>query len=90
MIIQGHVHRGVVVLDEPVLLPEGTEVSVQPLRSIPDSFWHTATLDELACQQGVDRVHGDEDLLGGWPEDEVDDGFEQVVVRWRQGELEQP
>jgi hypothetical protein len=24
-----------------------------------------------------------EDLLGGWPEDEINDGFEAALERWR-------
>jgi len=29
------------------------------------------------------------EMLGGWPEDELDDGFENVVASWRERELEQ-
>jgi hypothetical protein len=28
----------------------------------------------------VERI---EDLVGGWPEDEIDDGFEEALLRWR-------
>jgi len=31
MPFRGHVHNGVVVLDEPALLPEGAEVRVEPV-----------------------------------------------------------
>jgi hypothetical protein len=24
-----------------------------------------------------------EDLAGGWPEDQIDDGFEEALERWR-------
>jgi hypothetical protein len=41
------------------------------------------SLEELARQQGVRPVERFEDLLGGWPEDEIDDGFEEAVLRWR-------
>lgn len=30
---RGHIKNGVVVLDEPVALPEGTEVSIEPVQS---------------------------------------------------------
>lgn len=30
---RGHIHNGVVVLDEPSSLPEGTEVSIDPVVS---------------------------------------------------------
>lgn len=29
-----------------------------------------------------------EDLVGGWPEDELNDGFEEMLARWRKRELE--
>jgi len=31
MPFRGHIHNGVVVLDEPALLPEGAEVRVEPV-----------------------------------------------------------
>ena len=31
MFFQGHVHNGVVVYDEPVTLPEGTVVRLEPM-----------------------------------------------------------
>ena len=31
MTLHGHIHNGVVVLDDPTALPNGTPVSVQPL-----------------------------------------------------------
>ncbi|MCG3196441.1 MAG: hypothetical protein HUU16_11115 [Candidatus Omnitrophica bacterium] len=31
MVYKGHVHRGVVVLDEGISLPEGAEVQVEPV-----------------------------------------------------------
>jgi hypothetical protein len=47
-------------------------------------FWQRVPLEELARQQGVRPVERFEDLLGGWPEDQIDDGFEEVLERWRQ------
>src|SRR5262245_54725523 len=38
-------------------------------------FWRRISLEELARQQGVQPVERIEDLLGGWPEDQIDDGF---------------
>ena len=43
-----------------------------------------ATFEELARQQGVRPVRRLEDLLGGWPEDELNDGFEEALAAWRQ------
>ena len=47
------------------------------------SFWETPTIDELAARQGVQPVRALHDVMGGWPEEELDDGFEQAVVAWR-------
>jgi len=33
--LQGHIENGVVVFDEPVSLPEGTAVSVEPVGQSP-------------------------------------------------------
>jgi hypothetical protein len=46
-------------------------------------FWRRHSLEELARQQGVRPVERLEDLVGGWPEDEIDDGFEEALLRWR-------
>ncbi len=46
------------------------------------------TLAELAAIQGVESADSLDDLYGGWPEDELDDGFEVAVRRWRDEELE--
>jgi hypothetical protein len=46
-------------------------------------FWRGYSFEELARQQGVRPVERVEDLLGGWPEDQIDDGFEEAVLRWR-------
>jgi hypothetical protein len=34
MPLRGHVHNGVVVLDEPAMLPEGVEVRVEPVVAV--------------------------------------------------------
>lgn len=90
MSLDGHIQNGVVVFNEPVSLPNGTPVRVEAIGSAPVDFWKGATLEELATQQGVVAPNADEDAGGGWPEDELADGFENEVVRWRRRELEQP
>ncbi len=54
-------------------------------RPIPlaGDFWRTPTLDELAKAQGVKPVTDFNALLGGWPKDELDDGFEEAIERMR-------
>ena len=46
-------------------------------------FWQGLSFEELARLQGVKPVQRIESVLGGWPEDEVDDGFEAELARWR-------
>lgn len=48
-----------------------------------NEFWQRTSLEDLARQQGVRPVERLEDLLGGWPEDEINDGFEAALERWR-------
>jgi hypothetical protein len=78
MNIQGHVHNGMVVLDQPSPLPKGTRARIEPLASPPEDFWHCQTLDELARQQGIAPASAD-GLLGGWSKEELDDGFEEAA-----------
>jgi hypothetical protein len=86
---QGHIENGVVVFPEPVPLPNGTAVRVEALVAGVADFWRSCSLDELARQQGVSVPRSTEEMLGGWPDDELDDGFEDVVSSWRESELEQ-
>jgi hypothetical protein len=44
------------------------------------------TFEEIAKQQGVGPVEDPNELVGGWPGD-VDDGFEEAVLAWRQQRL---
>jgi hypothetical protein len=52
-------------------------------------FWQSASLDELARRQGVSAASSLEDLLSGWPADELNDEFEDVYLGWRERELDQ-
>jgi len=46
-------------------------------------FWQHTPFEELARQQGVRPAKRYEDFAGGWPEDKLDDGFEEALERWR-------
>jgi len=48
-----------------------------------NEFWQHTSLEDLARQQGVHPVERLEDLAGGWPEDQINDGFEEALERWR-------
>ena len=88
MRFQGHVEKGMVILDQPLPLPDGTPVRVEPIAVAPSDFWQSNSLEELARRQGVTAPEGVEDLLGGWPADERDDDFEETLLRWRESEPE--
>lgn len=88
MVFQGHIERGVVVLDQPAALPDGTRVRVEPLPSAPIDFWETLSLEKLAMCQGVCMPSTVEDLLGGWPSEEANDDFDEALRGWRQHEQE--
>jgi hypothetical protein len=42
-----------------------------------------SSVDRIAREQGVTRVVPFDELLGGWPQGEEHDGFEEAVERWR-------
>lgn len=91
MTLRGHIRNGSVVLDSKVPLPEGAEVEVvvrQPKsgkKKKKDRFWDGLTVDELAAEQGVKNVPVNE-LLGGWPPEELNDGFDEALEKWRDEE----
>jgi hypothetical protein len=89
MSYQGHVEKGMVVLDQPMPFPDGTPVLVEPISIAPGNFWQSFSLDELAHQQGVSMRRSLDDLVGGWPADELNDEFEETLRQWRERELEQ-
>jgi len=84
---RGRVKGGVIILDGPVVPPEGRRVKVEelPVDDADKAFWIEKSLEELAAEQGVPVVTGINHLAGGWPADELDDGFEEEVRRWRAG-----
>jgi hypothetical protein len=90
MVFKGHIENGVVVFPQPVSLPNGTPVRVEAVLPLPRTdFWESCSLDELARRQGVSVPRSMEEMQGGWPDDELADGFENAVRTWREGELEQ-
>jgi hypothetical protein len=56
MSITGHVHNGVVVLDDAVCLPEGTYVQVQPVAAFiqPDAHGWDAAIQAASELQNYD------------------------------------
>jgi hypothetical protein len=75
-----------VVLNEPLPLPDGTRVVVEPIPTADTDFWESTSLDELAHRQKVSPPRSPDDLLGGWPADELDDDFENAFRNWRDAE----
>jgi hypothetical protein len=88
MSFKGHVMKGLVVLDQPLPLPDGTPVVVEPMATVSGDFWRSYSLDELAQQQGVSTPRSLNELLGGWPADELNDDFEEAFQHWRECERE--
>lgn len=82
MTYRGKVHNGVVVF-EGASPTEGTAVEVRPLTAGGAARRDQSTVDRIASEQGVTRVVPFDELLGGWPQGEEQDGFEQAVARWR-------
>lgn len=86
MVFEGHIEKGMVVVDAPLPFPDGTAVRVEPIAA--SGFWQALSLGELARQQCVAEPKTVEDLLGGWPAEDREDGFEEALVRWREQELD--
>jgi hypothetical protein len=49
----------------------------------PGEFWSGPNLEELAKMQDFRPVERLEEVLGGWPEEELQDGFEVELSGWR-------
>lgn len=61
----------IIVLDQSTDSPES------------DEFWQNRSIEEIAAAQGHPGPVKFEDLLGGWPKEEIDDGFEEALEEWR-------
>jgi len=88
VIYKGHIENGVVVIAEPAPLAAGTEVRVEAVAPPAADFWECCSMEELAQRQKVSVLESPEEMLGGWPDDELDDGFENALASWRERELE--
>ncbi len=86
---RGHIEKGMVVLDEPLALPDGTRVLVEAPAHEAE-FWRSRSLAELAKLQGVSAPATTADLLGGRPTDELNDDFEEDFLRGRELEAQRP
>jgi hypothetical protein len=51
------------------------------------SFFSSTTIDELAAIQGVTSPCSFDDLLGGWPEEDREERFEETVAGWRKEDV---
>jgi hypothetical protein len=95
--LKATVNAGRLELNVPADWPDGTEVEIHPLGQstsgvstpVPNDFWQSFSLEELARQQGVSGPRSLEEVLGGWPTDELNDDFEEAFPGWRNGELQQ-
>ncbi len=69
---------GVAVLDDPVVLPDGTPVRVE-VECIDADFWRGKTLEELAREQDVKPCTNPADLAIDWPEEDSVDEFLALI-----------
>jgi hypothetical protein len=52
-----------------------------------DEFFRHESFEALAEAQGIRPANRLEDYQGGWPEDQLDDGFEEALLAWRRSEV---
>ncbi len=64
-------------------LKDDSSLHVGPAVEADDYWNYNPTLEELARAQGVRPAERFEDFAGGWPEDQLDDGFEEALERFR-------
>lgn len=57
----------------------------QPLPATGE-LWTSLSWAELAELQNVRPVERIEQVVGGWPSDEIDDDFEEALLQWRRRE----
>jgi hypothetical protein len=66
--------------------------NIQPGAGSPTArrgeFWKSVSIDELPACQGVQAIRSLDDILGGWPEEEFEDGFEADIANARTASLE--
>jgi hypothetical protein len=89
MSFQGHIEKGMVVLNQPLPFPDGTPVRVEPVVLTSVANGESLSLVDLAKQQRIAIPRSVDELMGGWPADEVNDGFQQALEQWRRSESEQ-
>jgi hypothetical protein len=95
MTYQGHIEDGVVVFNQPLSRPEGTEVLVEvaaPARgraTAPEDFWRERSMAELIKEQGVAPARRFEEVLGQgttlWDDDRQFDEFLRNIGDRREG-----
>ena len=57
-------------------------------RPVSASFWRPLSIEQLARSQGVQPIRKLEETLGGWPQEEADDHFEEALEHWRAADVE--
>ena len=68
---------------------ESASASPGSLRIAPPPFSVSPvkSVKELAAEQGV-ALRPVEEMVGGWPAEELNDGFENALNSWREREIE--
>jgi len=61
-------------------------VSLSGKKKLSNRGQRSLTFEEIAKQQGVGPIEDPSELVGGWPGD-IDDGFEEALLMWRQQRL---
>ena len=96
MSYQGHIERGMVVFNEPISLPEGTEVVVEPVAprratgAAREEFWREPSIEELLAEQQVSSARRWDEVVGQgatlWDDDgQFDEFLRNIYDRRREG-----
>lgn len=60
------------------------------MANFKEPLWASPSLDQMIAESGTLPVGKLDQLLGGWPEDELDDGFEEVYREERMKDISGP
>lgn len=66
----------------------GSNVQRSEIPKALNGFWQVETRDQLAAAQDVTEVLNIDSVRGTWPQDDLNDGFDVALRRWRGQDVE--
>jgi hypothetical protein len=67
----------------PVIYWQDWYAQKREIMETTEGFWRSHTLDQLATEQNVPEASDLSCIMGAWPQDKLNDGFEAALRQWR-------